>query len=644
MPGKPKILIVEDQGIVALDLERTLTGFGFAVVGKASSGKDAIGKAHEINPDLVLMDIMLEGDMDGIETARHIRSEQDIPIIYLSAYSDERLVEKAITTEPFAYLVKPYTPRELQVSIEMALHQHAIEWQLRQSEERFRLLFDKAPLPYQSLDAEGRLLDVNQAWLEKLGYDREEVIGRWFGDFLPPVWQNLFQERFSLFKEKGWLTHLLFQMIRKDGSQIRVSFDGAVSCTADGLVRTTHCIFRDITETTKIEDARIQSERLQAVGELAGGIAHNFNNLLQVVVAGIQTALLGLESGKNTDAIEDLGQVLEAARSGAETVKRLQSFARVRSPEGLIKSEFCDLSHIAKQAVQMATIGWDNISVRRKAAIEAITVLGQGCTTWGRNDELFEGLLHLLKNAAEALPDGGEIQVSTYVQDALVVCMVRDNGVGIAPEHLGKVFEPFFTTKGFQRAGMGLSSSYGIIRRHGGTITVESQPGKGACFTVALPRAIELTADEGSYPARPAGPALTVLVIDDLPSVVQMLQKGLCTYGQNALTAGSGEEGLEIYRNTPVDAVICDMGMPGMNGWDVGRQIKAMCEERCMAKTPFILLTGWGEQNEEWERAVESGVDMVIEKPLDISKILGAVRRVVEQAKLQVPMENNNAS
>ncbi len=145
MPKTPRILIVEDERIVAMDLERVLTELGFAVVGMVSNGKDAIAQAHENPPDLVLMDIMLEGEMDGIETAQQIRSERDIPLVYLSAHADERLTEKAKATEPYAYLVKPYTPRELRASIEMALHKHEIEVQLRRSEERFRLLFDKAP-------------------------------------------------------------------------------------------------------------------------------------------------------------------------------------------------------------------------------------------------------------------------------------------------------------------------------------------------------------------------------------------------------------------------------------------------------------------------------------------------------------------
>jgi two-component system, cell cycle sensor histidine kinase and response regulator CckA len=644
MPDKPRILIVEDERIVAMDLERALTELGFAVVGMVSNGKDAIAQVHDSPPNLVLMDIMLEGDMDGIEAARQIRGQLDIPVVYLSAHADERLTEKAKATEPYAYLVKPYAPQELRASIEMALHKHEIEMQLRRSEERFRLLFDKAPLPYQSLDAQGRLLDVNCAWLEALGYERKEVIGKWFGDFLSPGCQALFKERFPEFKARGETHDIQFEMKRKDGTPLLVAFDGAISSTSAGSFRRTHCIFQDITERKKVEDIRIQNERLLAVGELAGGVAHNFNNLLQVILAGVQTAVLSLESGKTTDAVADLTQVLETARTGAETVKRLQSFARVRSLDSSRKTGLCDLSDIAKEAIQMATIWWDSMSTLHRTKIDVITLLGRGCTTWGRDDELFEALLHLLKNAAEALQEGGTIEVNTYVQNALVKCTIRDYGVGIAPEHLGKILEPFFTTKGYQRAGMGLSSSYGVIKRHGGTITVESQPGQGACFTVTLPRAIELAVSADSPEALAARQAMTVLVIDDLPAVAHILQKGLSGYGQKVLTARSGSDGLHIYRNTPVDAVICDMGMPGMNGWEVGRQIKTMCEERGMAKTPFILLTGWGDQEEESQRVDECGVDRVIEKPLDITKILAVVRDVVTKAKSQESAGAHNAS
>ncbi len=644
MRKKPRILIVEDERIVAMDLEQALTEFGFAVMGMVSNGKDAIARVRENPPELVLMDIMLEGQIDGIETARQIRSVHDIPVVYLSAHADARLTEKAKITEPYAYLVKPYTPRELRASIEMALYKHELEVQLRRSEELFRLLFDKAPLPYQSLDAEGRFLEVNSSWLETLGYEREEVIGKWFGDFLSPACESLFKERFPSFKARGETHDVQFEMKKKDGTPMLAAFDGTTSHTADGSFRRTHCIFRDITHTKKVEDTRIQHERLLAVGELAGGVAHNFNNLLQVIIAGVQTTLMSLESGKTADVVGNLAQVVDTARSGAETVKRLQSFARVRSLDGTGKAGLCDLTDIAKEAIQMATIWWDSISGNPTSRIEVITSLGQGCTAWGRDDELFEALLHLLKNAAEALPDGGVIQVSTYVQNDLVVCTVRDYGVGIAPEHLGKILEPFFTTKGFQRAGMGLSCSYGIIKRHGGTTTVESAPGQGTCVTLTLPHAVASEVRNESPEALAASEELTVLVIDDLPVVAHMLQKGLSSCGQKVLTARSGSDGMQIYRTTSVDAVICDMGMPGMNGWEVGRQIKAMCEERCVAKTPFILLTGWGDQEEESERVGECGVDMVIQKPIDITRILGVVRDVVNHAKSQEPAGKNHAS
>jgi len=234
--------------------------------------------------------------------------------------------------------------------------------------------------------------------------------------------------------------------------------------------------------------------------------------------------------------------------------------------------------------------------------------------------------MNLIKNAAEALPRGGEITVETFCDQGQAVLQVTDTGVGISPEHMGRLFEPFFTTKQSHSAGMGLASSFGIAKSHGGSIRAEARPGGGSVFRVSLPFVAEDYDQEGAsaVPEFPSG--LTILVIDDLEPIVSFLKEGLVHHRHTVLTALSGEVGLQVLRETPVHVVICDLGMPGMSGWEVGKKITALCNEQARAKPAFILLTGWGDQSEETGRMAESGVDLVLEKPVHVSALLKAIR------------------
>jgi len=250
----------------------------------------------------------------------------------------------------------------------------------------------------------------------------------------------------------------------------------------------------------------------------------------------------------------------------------------------------------------------------------------------GKENEMFEVLVNLIKNAAEALLVGGEIRIKTFLQGDNVILQVIDTGAGVSRENLKRVFEPFWSTKGVATGtGMGLAVSHGIIVRHGGTISVESGQGKGTTFTVRLP-----LAEESAETAKTRGEKilqlrLNVLVIDDMIPIVMLIEKMLTKHGQTVFSATGGADALDTFRNNRVDLVICDLGMPGMNGWEVGKAIRTICQEKGIPKTPFILLTGWGGQALEEGKILESGVDAVVEKPLDHKKLMEVITKVVGQ-------------
>jgi CheY-like chemotaxis protein len=248
----------------------------------------------------------------------------------------------------------------------------------------------------------------------------------------------------------------------------------------------------------------------------------------------------------------------------------------------------------------------------------------QRCLVKGNENEIFQVVVNLLKNAAEALPTGGEITIQAFPESRHAHLVVSDTGVGIADTDLSRIFEPFWSTKQFQGTGMGLASSYGIVQAHGGELTVQSQFGQGAVFRVRLPLCAEAeqACPQAEQVCEPGYVERSILLVDDVPAVTKQLQVALGRHGHTVFAASSGEEALRIFRETPIDVVVCDLAMPKMNGWQVGEAIRDICRERGVPRPVFIMLTGWGGQISDPSGMNEAGVDAIVEKPVDSTQLL----------------------
>lgn len=501
---KERLLIVDDVPANIRVLTASL-GADYEV-NVATNGEDAVRIANsEQPPDLILLDIMMPG-MDGYEVCRTLKSNQvtqGIPIIFISAKSEEEAETKGLQVGAVDYITKP-----------------------------FRLPIVRA--------------------------------------------------------------RVRSQLDRK-----------------------------------RMEEAQRQVERLSAIADLASGVAHHFNNMLQVVMGGASVALIKMEHGDLEDAKSMIRQIVETSRFGAETVKRLQDFVRMQRGEAGPDRVF-DLSRTASQAIETSRHWWEKEPHQEGMDIRLVASLTDGCFVKGRESELFEVVTNLIRNAVEAMPQGGELRVATGMDDDKVFLEVKDTGVGIAKDYLPRVLEPFFTTKGFQRVGMGLASVYGIVKSHGGAISVEGEPGRGATFRVVLSvaTASPAVAEDAATPA--FGSRLRVLVIDDVQPITTMISDLFGELGHDAIISLSGEDGLRAFEEQPVDLVICDLGMPRISGWEVGKRIKQICEAKGKEKVPFVLLTGWGGQLKHEAKIAECGVDVILEKPLDTVKLLSVVRELAE--------------
>ena len=372
----------------------------------------------------------------------------------------------------------------------------------------------------------------------------------------------------------------------------------------------------------------VQGERLRAVGEMASGVAHDFNNVLASILG---RAELLLSQTEDPALQRQLRVIQKVAVDGARTVRRIQEFTRMRPVRPL---QAVDLNQVVEEVVEITRSRW-----KYEAQVKGISYKVQVEPTpvppvAGDPAELREALTNLLFNALNAMPKGGRITFRTGVERDRVCLAVEDTGIGMTEAVRSRVFEPFFTTKGERGTGLGLSVVYGIITRHGGEIEVQSQIGQGSTFTIRLPVARETPkAASGAPPARPHRTG-KILVIDDESEVREVLADILASQGHTVAACADGPAGLDRLQSERFDLVFTDLGMPGLSGWDVAREIK-----RSSGGTPVALITGWGDRI-TFEEALSRGVDFVVTKPFGFEEIMATVSQAFawrDLGKVEVP-------
>jgi GAF domain-containing protein/ActR/RegA family two-component response regulator len=368
-------------------------------------------------------------------------------------------------------------------------------------------------------------------------------------------------------------------------------------------------------ELAATQDQLVRTETLRAMGEMASGVAHDFNNVLASVLGRAQLLLRRLEDPKLRRWVEVIER---SALDGARTVRRLQDFTRIRRDHPAVPA---DLNEVVRQTLEATESAWRQESESRGIHLEVTTRLAPALPqVSGDPAELREALTNVILNALDAMPGGGRLVLATSARDAHVEIAVTDTGVGIPPEIRDRIFDPFFTTKGPKGTGLGLSMTYGILQRHGGRITVESEAGRGTTFRLIFPAA-SLAHERPELPeSLPAAPAsLRVLVVDDEDVVGAVLGDMLAAGGHRVEVASSGREAIGRFESEPFDLVLTDLAMPEMTGWEVARVIKE--------KAPgvrIVLVSGFGvELSPEDLRA--HGVDLVLAKPLRLRDIESAV-------------------
>lgn len=367
-------------------------------------------------------------------------------------------------------------------------------------------------------------------------------------------------------------------------------------------------------EVKAAQERVVRAATLSAVGELAAGSAHHLNNILAVIVGRAQILL---RDAKDPALERSLRIVERAALDGAEVVRRVQQFSRTR-----VRSEYSpvDLNQIAGEVIEITRPRWQDEAQSQGRLIETVLDAGPVPPVSGQPSELREVVVNLILNAVDALPEGGQITLRIWADGERIFLSVADNGVGMSAEVKARAFEPFFTTKGVKSTGLGLSVTHGIIQRHGGEITVESEEGKGTTMILALP-ALKFGASEAKAPSNGKAHPARILLIDDEADVREALADLLALEGHTVTYATDGYQGIAKLEVGAFDLVLTDLGMPGINGWQVAEAVKSQ-----FPQMPVVLVTGWANTLEPGE---EERVDGVLTKPFQVSALRDLLGRLL---------------
>jgi PAS domain S-box-containing protein len=491
----------------------------------------------------------------------------------------------------------------------IALRNSRLYGQIAETKRSLEQLIAAAGDAIISIDAStDRIRGWNPAAERIFGLSAHEAFGRPIGDILEV--RDYEDARRRLAAGRALCA---FDTAAVSGNDTGGSLAVTLSATAGHLI----AIVRDVTAQREMEQQLHQSEKLTALGQLAGGIAHDFNNLLQAILGYTQ---LMKQSPGNVDFVKRSLDVVEAAANdGSETVRRIQQFARLRPDEQFVP---VDVNHVVRDAIAITRPRWEEKHARGRHPLRLQLELGQVPMISGRPAALTEVMTNLVLNAMDAMPEGGTLTVTTRTgRGGTAVITVRDTGVGMPEATQRRIFEPFFSTKGESGSGLGLSMAYSIVKRHGGEIEVESAPGAGATFTLVFAGETSIAPTTPRTAPLPARRSARVLLVDDEPKVRDTLAELLTSAGHDVTPVGGGHAALAEFAPGRFDAVISNLGMAGMNGWELAERLRATD-----AGVAILFVTGWGLREEEMSRMEALRVSRCLFKPVRPDELDAALR------------------
>ncbi len=683
-----RALIVDDKEDNLYYLRALLEGHG-CMVEVARHGAEALFRARQAPPDLVVSDLLMPV-MDGYTLLRHWKADARLKatpfIVYTATYTEAEDERLAMSLGADAFILKPAEPeaflarlREVQANAAAALptpprHQSGdekellkvysetlirkleekslqleaanralqqdiaermqAEERLRESEERFRATFEQAAVGIAHVDADGRFLRVNDKLCEITGHPRDELLRLTFSDLTAPEDRPEGEEaRLSMLARRRATYTAEKRYRRKDGSLIWVSLVTTLLRDQAGAPKYFITVIADITQRRNMEQQFLRAQRMESIGTLASGIAHDLNNVLAPIMMSLELLKLKLTEAED---LELLGTLHASAQRGAALIRQVLSFSRGLEGRHLTLAPLQILEDIRKIIGDTFP---KNIAFRLKSAPDLPTVTGDPT-------QLHQVFMNLCVNARDAMPNGGQLTV-TLERAALdevyagmdpdakpgdyVLIKVTDTGTGMPPEIRDRIFEPFFTTKETgQGTGLGLSTVLAIVRSHAGFIHVHSEPGKGSEFQVYLPARAAAVADEEAEmpsPPLPQGHGELVLVVDDEEAIRAVAKRMLEQFGYRTLLATHGAEAVALYAQHRADiaVVLTDMAMPVMDGPSLVVALKSIDPGVRIIGTSGLMADG------NPAKVISAGVRHFVSKPYTAETMLGTLAAVLQE-------------
>ncbi|MBA7613021.1 Sensor kinase CckA [subsurface metagenome] len=502
---------------------------------------------------------------------------------------------------------------------------------LRESEEKYRTLFEESKDVIFICTPDGKFLDINPAGVKLFGYSSEEEILKinidkelYFDSSIrKAVKRNLDQQ--------GFVKNYDILLKRKDGQHITVVMTANTVMDENGKVAAYRGIMRDITERKKMEQQLIQAQKMENIGTLAGGIAHDFNNILCSILGF--ASLMKIKISKDHPFFNYIDTIEKSAQRAAELTNQLLAFSR----GGKYVLEPINLNSIGNDILKIITQTFDR-------SIEIETYLyDQLPTIEVDSGQIHQAVMNLCLNARDAMLDGGKLIIETdevtlteeYIkthmgarQGRYVILSVTDTGIGIAKEAQHRIFEPFFTTKETGKGtGLGLAMVYGVVKNHGGYVSVYSEKDEGTTFKVYLPVSGKPKAKRLEEDIEMRGGDELILIVDDEESIRFLAKDILEGHGYTVLSAENGAKAINVYTKNrdEIDLVILDIVMPKMGGEKTFLRLKKINPE-----VKVLLSTGYS-QNGKAKKILDSGVKGFIQKPYQVNKLLSKVRSVLDK-------------